>query len=110
MCEVCLHHIFSRVPVQATKGEVQDPHLPLQRQLPGCDLPRHPEGQVVPGPLHLQGPPLHLLPAQRLQPLGPTGQLNRDPVHPKQGGARQDCQAVDEEVRHIGGRSCSVAL
>jgi len=80
----------------------------LQRQLPGSHLPRHSEGQVEPSIINLQGPSLDLLLALRLQPERSLGEQHRYPVRSEPGRTRQDCQAVDQEVRHVGDLEAAV--
>jgi len=71
-------------------------------------MPRHPEGQVEPSIIHLQSSSLYLLFALRLQPKRPPGEQHRYPVRAEQGGARQDCKAVDQEVCHVGHQDAAV--
>ena len=78
------HPLLHRLPIQTSQSQVPYSHLPLQRQLPGSDLLGHPEGQVEPGPVHLQGLALHLLLAVRLQPQWSPGQQHCYPVRQQQ--------------------------
>ena len=81
------------LPHGAPEGAVPDEDLPSERRQIGTHLPRHPQGQVVPGAPDPHGPPLHPGAPLRAEPGRPPRQQRRGALEEKRTGGAQERSA-----------------